>query len=113
MSVLTVEGYKSVFENLLPIIEPYSHYLYWKYPQYELMLYVARLVKAKAHSTFYGFSVILDLIYSYPNVRKQSKEHWLNIIQLWFKNQASENKSGENNIQALYGRGLLKGKIVA
>jgi hypothetical protein len=45
------------------------------------MFSVARLVKDKAHYTLYGFSVILDLIYSYPNIRKQSKEHWLNIIQ--------------------------------
>lgn len=113
MIVLKVEGYNYLFEKLIPIIRPYSHYLYWKYYQYELMFNVARLVRAKVHSTLYGFSVILDIIYSYPNMRKQSKDYWLNIIQTWFKSRASENKSGENNIQAVYGRGLLKGKIVA
>lgn len=59
MTVLIVEGYKSFFFNFLPIIGPYSHYLYWKFPQYELMYYVSRLIKAKAHSTLYGFTVIL------------------------------------------------------
>jgi len=54
---------------------------------------VAKLIKAKVHSTLYRFCLILDLIYSYPNMRNQSKDYWLNIIQIWFKSRANENKS--------------------
>ena len=68
---------------------------------------VARLVKAKAHYTLYGFTTILDIIYSYPNKRIKSKEFWLDIIKAWFKNRANKNKSSENNIQAVYGRGMF------
>lgn len=121
MTILTVEGISYIFEILLPEIRPYSHYLYWKYDQYELMSGVARLVNAKAHYTLYGFMAIIEIIYSYPNKRLQSKEIWLDIIQSWFNNRASKTKSGENNIQAVYGRGPSfffikkggKGSIVA
>lgn len=113
MTVLTVESISSMFEKFLPAIEPYSHYFYWKYDQYELMSVVARLVNGKAHYTLYGFMAIIEIIYSYPNKRLQSKEFWLDNIQSWFKTRAIETKSGENNIQAVVGRGPLKGSIVA
>lgn len=113
MTVLTIESIHSIFDKLIPIFSPHSHYFYWKYPQYELMSRLARFINAKAHYTLYGFSTILEIIYSYPNSRCKSKEHWLEIIQSWFKTQASKNNSGENNIQAVYGRGSLKGQIVA
>lgn len=54
LTIITIECIKEVFENLLPIIKPYSHYLYWKYEQYKLMSDVARIINAKAHYTFYG-----------------------------------------------------------
>ena len=113
MTILTVESISSIFKILLPVIRPYSHYLYWKYDQYELMSRVARLVNAKAHYTLYGFINLIDIIYSYPNKRHQSKQIFLEVIKTWFKARASETKSGENNIQAVYGRGTLKGSIIA
>ena len=36
MNILTIESISSIFEILLPKIKPYSHYLYWKYNQYEI-----------------------------------------------------------------------------
>lgn len=113
MTILTVESISSVFEKFLPAIAPYSHYLCWKYDQYELMAIVARLVNAKAHYTLYGFIAIIEIIYSYPNKRLQPKEFWLDNIESWFKARASETKSGENNIQAVVGRGPLQGSVVA
>lgn len=74
MSVLTVESLDSVFYKLLPIISPYSHYLFWKIDQYNLMSIVAKLVKAKTHYTLYGFINIIEIIYSYPNNRHLPKE---------------------------------------
>ena len=113
MTILTVESIHSMFEKLIPMMKPYSHYFYWKYDQYELMSRVALLVDNKAHLTLYGFKTILDFIYSYPNKRSQSKEFWFEVIESWFKSRAAENKSGENNIQAVFGRGPLSGKIIA
>ena len=107
ITILTIDSIHSIFDKLLPIFKPYSYYFYWKYDQYELMNKVARLVKAKAHYTLYGFTTILDIIYSYPNKRIKSKEFWLDIIKAWFKNRANKNKSSENNIQAVYGRGMF------
>lgn len=113
MTILTVESIHSIFEKFVPILTSYSHYFYWKYEQYELMSRVALLVNNKAHLTLYGFKTIIEIVYSYPNKRSQSKEVWIEAIQTWFKSQAIENKSGENNIQAVYGRGPLKGQIIA
>lgn len=74
MSVLTVESLDSVFYKLLPLISPYSHFLFWKIDQYKLMSIVAKLVKAKTHYTLYGFINIIEIIYSYPHNRHQPKK---------------------------------------
>ncbi|OSC96138.1 hypothetical protein PYCCODRAFT_1338128, partial [Trametes coccinea BRFM310] len=89
MTILTVENIHSMFEKLIPMMKPYSHYFYWKYDQFELMSRVALLVKNKAHLTLYGFKTILEIIYSYPNNRSQSKEIWIDFIDDWFKSQAA------------------------
>ncbi len=74
---------------------------------------VAHLINAKTHYTLYGFLNIIDIIYSYPNKRTQSKEYWVHVIKSWFNARAEKTLSGENNIQAVYGRGILKGKVIA
>jgi hypothetical protein len=74
MSILTVESINSIFNQFLPLIEPYSQYMFWKYDQYDLLYRVAKLVNAKTHYTLYGFITIIEIIYSYPNKRHQSKE---------------------------------------
>ena len=93
MTILTVESIHSMFEKLIPMMKPYSHYFYWKYDQYELMSRVALLVNNKAHLTLYGFKTIIEIIYSYQNKRSQSKEFWFEIIESWFKTRSAENKS--------------------
>ncbi len=113
MTILSVESIHSMFEKLIPLILPYSHYFYWKFEQFELMSRVALLVSKKAHLTLYGFKTIILIIYSYSNKRSQSKEFWIEVLESWFKYQAAENKSGEHMIQAVYGRGTLKQKIIA
>jgi hypothetical protein len=74
MKILTIESFNSIFETLIPVLRPYSHYLYWKFYQFEIMDKVARLVKGKAHYTLYGFETIVEIIYSYPNKRLNPKE---------------------------------------
>ena len=113
MTILTVDSAKSIFVQFIPLIKPFSHYLYWKKEQYYLMSRVAHLINAKTHYTLYGFLNIIDIIYSYPNKRAQSKEYWVHIIKSWFNARAEKTLSGENNIQAVYGRGILKGKVIA
>ena len=52
----------------------------------------ALLVNAKAHLTLYGFKTLIEIVYSYPYKRSQSKEFWIEVIESWFKSQAAENK---------------------
>lgn len=85
MTTLTVESINSIFEKFLPLVKPYSNYFYWKKEQYQVMVEVSPLIKANAHYTLYGFFTILEIIFSYPNNRHESKEYWLDIIQNWFK----------------------------
>jgi hypothetical protein len=75
ITVLTIESMNSIFNRIIPLIEPYSNYLYWKLDQYNLMYSVAKLVKGKAHFTLYGFITIIEIIYSYPNKRLLPKEY--------------------------------------
>ena len=67
MSILTVESINSIIFKILPVIEPYAHYMFWKIDQYNLMHSVAKLVKANAHYTLYGLLTIIEIFYSYPN----------------------------------------------
>ena len=113
MTFFTIEGIHNVFDKFVPSISSYSHHLYWKYHQYELMLIVSRFMKGNAHKTLYGFITIIETIYTFPNIRIHSKYFWLNIIKCWFLNQAKNMTSGENNIQAVFGRELYKGKVIA
>jgi hypothetical protein len=73
---------------------------------------VERLINAKVHYTFYGFIFLIEIFYNYHNKRIQSKQIWFDLIQKWFKSRASQTKSGENNIQAVYGLGSLKGNVI-
>lgn len=84
-----------------------------KYDQYELLDRVAKLVKAKTHYTLYGFFTIIEIIYNYTNNRHQPKEFWINIINSKLKKKAENNLSGNNNIQAVYGRDSLREYIIA
>jgi len=68
------------------------------------------LISHKVHYTLYGFQTIINIIYSYPNKRSSSKEFWLDLIESWFKFQATKSKSGENNIQVVSGRNSSKDK---
>lgn len=113
MSTLRIEGITSIFINLLPLFKIDSKYFYWKFDQYELLEKVSRLVNSKAHLTYYGMVTIIKIIYSYPHERHQTENYWLDLIQLWFKEQSNLSHSGENYIQAVYGRSELKGTIVA
>ncbi|MGA7806773.1 hypothetical protein, partial [Bradyrhizobium sp.] len=54
MSILTINSIDSIIFKFLPVIEPYSHYMFWKIDQYNLMYSVAKLVMANAHHTLYG-----------------------------------------------------------
>ena len=77
------------------------------------MLRILPLISHKVHYTLYGFKTIINIIYSYPNKRSSSKEFWLDLIESWFKFQATKSKSGENNIQVVSGRNSLKDRAIA
>ena len=113
MTVISIEGIENVFIKLLPLFICNSNYFYWKKPQLDLMEQVFKLVVNRAHSTLYGLNVLINIVYSYPNKRTEQKEYWLEIAQTWFDGQAKKLKSLHNNIQAVTGRGDLKGSIIA
>jgi hypothetical protein len=62
--------------NVLPIIDTlftqHIHFLYWKYPQLEMLYKYSVFVKSGIHSTHIGLIAILEMIYSYPSERDHS-----------------------------------------
>lgn len=72
----------------------------------ELIIRVAKLVNEKVNLTLYGFIVILNLIYSLPNNREQSKDPFGGIdkITSYFLAQAQLLISGHTFIQPVYSR---------
>jgi hypothetical protein len=71
------------------------------------------LISNKVHLTLYGFQTMTNIVRGYPNKRSSSKEFWLDLIESWFKFQATKSKSGENNIQVVSGRNSSKGQTIA
>lgn len=80
-------------------MKSFSHYFCWEIDQYELLSRVAAIVNVKDHLTLYGFKGIIEIIYSYPNERKQKKDFWNQTIKSFFDNKAKSSISGENHIQ--------------
>ena len=53
------------------------------------MYRVALIVNNKAHLTLYWFKTIIEIFYSYPHKRSQSKEFWFEVIESLFKSLGS------------------------
>lgn len=40
---LTVKGIDNIFKSLLPLLEEYSHFLYWKMDSFDLLVWVKKV----------------------------------------------------------------------
>lgn len=84
MSNLSISGQK-IFEIVLPFLEKYEHWLYWKRPQY----ITAQTLKPESffikicnkHLTKDGLIAIIHTLCGSPNQYKQTKEYWLDLIK--------------------------------
>lgn len=81
MTVLTVDGINNIFIIFLPLLVSNFNYFYWKKPQLELLMRVGLLVNNNAHFTLEGFTLLINIIFSYSNKRNQSKEYWIELVQ--------------------------------
>lgn len=79
---LTVKGIDNVFKSLLPLLEKYSHFLYWKSDSFNLLVWVKQLVKSGGHHTYFGLNALIDKIYSSVNKRFTDKEVWISRLNI-------------------------------
>lgn len=99
---LSVKGINNVFKSLFPLLEKYSHFLYWKSDSFNLLVWVKQLVKSGGHHTYYGLNAIVDKIYSSVNERFTDKEVWISRLNIWLKAVSDRRDWGEYYIYPIY-----------
>lgn len=99
---LTTKGMDNVFKSLFPLLEKYSHFLYWKSDSFNLLVWVKQLVKSGGHHTYFGLNSIIDKIYSSINERFTAKEVWRSRLNVWLKAVSDRRDWGEYYIYPIY-----------
>jgi len=99
---LTVKGIDNVFKSLYPLLEKYSHFLYWKSDSFNLLVWVKQLVKSGGHHTYFGLNALIDKIYSSVNERFTAKEVWISRLNIWLKAVSDRRDWGEYYIYPIY-----------
>lgn len=99
---LTVKGIDNVFKSLFPLLEKYSHFLYWKSDSFNLLVWVKQLVKSGGHHTYFGLNALIDKIYSSVNERFTDKEVWISRLNIWLKAVSDRRDWGEYYIYPIY-----------
>src|SRR5258708_21733201 len=110
--ILDIEGQTSVFTQLLPLLTPYAHLFYWKASQLELFVLVSYFMSSGIHLTLKGISIIIDLCYSYPNIRTQPLEYWKDVALNHFNKVDSYQISGHHLIWSVKSRGSESDKEI-
>lgn len=82
---LTVKGVDNVFNNLFPLLEKYSHFLYWKLDSFNFLCWVKQLVDVGGHHTYLGLKALTLKIYSNTNERFIDKEVWCSRLNVWLQ----------------------------
>lgn len=99
---LTVKGINNVFGSLFPLLNKYSHFLYWKADSFNLLMWVNRLIRSGGHHTYFGLKALIDKIYGSYNKRFIDQKVWLDRIDIWLKEVSGRRESGEYYISAIY-----------
>lgn len=98
---LTVKGIDNVFKSLFPLLEKYSHFLYWKSDSFNLFSWVKQLIKSRGHHTYFGLNALIDKIYS-VNERFTDKEVWIRRLNLSLKAVYYRRDWGEYYIHPIF-----------
>lgn len=99
---LTVKGIDNVFNSLLPYLEKYSHFLYWKNSNYKFLMWSKGLIMSGGHHTYFGLKAIIDKIYNNVNKRSTDKDIWTNRLNIWLDAVKTRRDWGEFYIYAIY-----------
>lgn len=99
---LTVKGIDNVFKSLFPLLEKYSHFLFWKSDSFNLLVWVKQLVMSGGHHTYFGLNALMDKIYSSVNERFTDKEVWISRLTIWLKAVSDRRDWGEYYIYPIY-----------
>lgn len=98
---LTAKGIDNVFNVFYPLLEKYSHFLYWKLDSFNLLMWVKLLMNAGGHHTYLGLNALINKVYSSTNERFTDKEVWASRLNDWLK-AVSERRAWKYYTYPLY-----------
>ena len=94
---------------LLPFFKEYIHFGYWKTERIKLLLHFEHYITAGVHLTRQGLIFILRILYSYPQNREYTLEHWIDLANAHFDRMDKGCKSGKHCVEPYNGRGERAG----
>lgn len=98
---LNVKGIENIFSNLFPLLDKYSHFLYWKSDSFNLLSWVKNLVASGGHHTYIGLNLLIDKLYNFGD-RATEKKVWIERLNLWLQTVNSRRDGGHYYIYPIY-----------
>jgi hypothetical protein len=108
-----VEGIDNVCHKLLPFIEKYREFFFWKKHQLNMTNQFASLISLDTRNLLSVKYLLIRTIYSIENNRDYSLEYWINRINDIFKNKSVKNLSGEFYISPVKDKRAKTGEIIS
>ncbi len=90
-----VEGIDNVCNSLLPLLDTYKEFFFWKTFQLKMAQQFGKLIALDCRNLYHVKYLIIKTLYSIDNNRDLPIEHWFKRIDEIFKNKAVKNISGE------------------
>lgn len=109
---ILIEGIDSICFKLLPLLEKYKSFFFWKKFNLNMTNQFGKLIAVDSRNLLIIKRLILETIYSIENKRDHSLEYWLNKIEEFLKNKANKNITGEFYITTLKKKGIHVGWTV-
>lgn len=85
----------------MALLTQHVHFLYWKLPQYQSMLWFQKLVSIGAHQSYQGIRTLLYRVFTDIPSSAVSLTVWLERLQLWLSRVNMDSTSGEQYIDEI------------
>lgn len=100
--MLNAKGIENIFGVLFPLLEKYSHFLYWKSYSFNLLCWVRHLISVGGHHTYLGLKLLVEKLYSSNNERMTEQKVWFERLELWLKTVKGRRAAGQYYIYPIY-----------
>lgn len=93
-----VDTIAGIIGALMPALSQHSHFLYWKTHQFNVVMWLSRLMSISGHLTLLGLRSLINYLFAFGNIRDVSLSEWLSRLDLWLARINNNAVSGQQHI---------------